>query len=607
MSHTPSTQLFEETYKQQAELAELMQTLPKKSPEFEPGSAYRFALQALLRQDCRIVFCGKTNSGKSTLLNTLIGRPELLPTGDRPLSSQIIEIRNCDSEADEKFIILFQDGTEKHFSDIRTLSHYAAEAQDEQDRLLDGTTEPLECGDISLIRLYCHIPHLPKGICLVDTPGFGSGFQDHSDITYLYLEHADAVVYVCKSTAQLQQADVPVLQQIRERNRHIIIAHTASDLTTKDANAKVATGNKEILRRLGYNDKNEEVPYYIVAARPRAKFGFINEYDSFRAAWYQLMFRTAGRDVLNQGVAAALAYIAENLQVMKQKLHIAQNDASAQELCLTAADKVRLFYADWMGEGKEIQKLCLRLQDAVEAITKDTTADMEELKQTVIKQIATITDNEQAKQFSNGLSERLNAVWQRVQNKCVARINNELKVLETTVTLSVHAELSKQGVLIPFKLEGFDMRDLTKFLWSSVRASLKALAGHYVGACITIGFAIRRLILRNEAIDRANDMRKQAVMKSVIQVFDTMSRSLADNFAKDTGLLNFYYSRAMKQVADTTSERYGVLVKEAAELYATAMADQAQKAGLVTKLSGEKGLIADWERTRNQVMNYLND
>lgn len=611
MFQIPSTQLFEATYKQQAELAVLMQTLPKKSPEFEPDRTYQFALQALLRQDCRIVFCGKTNSGKSTLLNTLIGRPELLPTGDRPLSSQIIEIRNCASEADEKFIILFQDGTEKHFSDVRTLSRYAAEAQDEPGSgPLDETNAPTECGDISLIRLYCHIPHLPKGICLVDTPGFGSVFQDHSDITYLYLEHADAVVYVCQSNEQLQQADQPVLEQIQKRNCNIIVAQTASDLFDEEDNASIAAANKRILQR-AYSQAADS-PYFILsstqAIKPQGQQidGVTNEYDAFRAAWYQLMFRTAGRDVLNQGVASALAYIDENLQLMKQKLLIAQNDASAKELCLTAADKVRLFYTDWMGEGEKIQTLCLRLQEAVEAMTEDAAADMEELKQTVIKQIATLKNDKQAKALSSGLSERINTVWQRVQDKCVARINDELKVLETEVTLPVHSELTKQGVLIPFKLAEFDIRDLIIFMRSCLFATLNALAHNYFGAVRRMGFAIWRLIRRNTAIDRENDLRKQAVTKSITQIFDTMKNSLAANFAKDTGLLNFYYSRAMKQVADITSERYGILVNEAAELYTTAMADQAQKTALIAALSGEKGRIADWERTRNQVMNYLN-
>lgn len=606
MSHTPSTQLFEQTYKLQTELAELMKALPEKSPEFEPDSAYCFALQALQRQDCRIVFCGKTNSGKSTLLNTLIGRPELLPTGDRPLSSRVVEIRNCDSEDDEKFIILFQDGTEKVFSDVRTLSLYAAEAQAMPDSLLAETEEAAECGDISLIRLYCHIPHLPKGICLVDTPGFGSGFQDHSDITYLYLEHADAVVYVCKSTAQLRQTDAPILQQIRERNRHIIIAHTASDLMTRTENVAVAAGNKEILRKLGYNGEYEEVPYYIVSTRPQSIFGFTNEYDSFCAAWYQLMFRTAGQDILNQGIAASLAYIDENLQLMKQKLHIAQNDASAKELCLNAAERVRTFYADWMGEGAKIQALCLSLQNAVEAMTEDAATDIEELKQTVLKQISTITNDKEAQQLAAGLSERINTVWQRIQDKCVARINEVLKELEACATIPRHSELTKHGILIPFNLAEFDMKDLGRFVLSVLIATGKACYGHYVGAVKTMVFAFWRVIRRDAAIDRENDMRRQAVTKTTTQFFDTLNANIAENFAKNDGILNFYYTRALKQVAETTSERYGILVQEAAELYSTAMADQKQKAALVTALAGEKGLIADWERSRKQVMHYLN-
>lgn len=605
MPATPSSELFEETYKLQTELAELMKALPEKSPEFEPDTAYRFALQSLLRQDCRIVFCGKTNSGKSTLLNTLIGRPELLPTGDRPLSSQVVEIRNCDSEADEKFIILFQDGTEKHFSDVCTLSRYAAEAQAMPDSILAGTDEAAVRGDISLIRLYCHIPHLPKGICLVDTPGFGSGFMDHSDITYLYLEHADAVVYVCKSTAQLRQTDAPVLQQVRERNRHIIIAHTASDLMTKDANAKVAAGNKDILRRLGYSEENEEVPYYIVSTHPQSMFGFTNEYDSFCAAWYQLMYRTAGQDILNQGIAATLAYIDENLQLMKQKLHIAQNDASAKELCLNAANRVRAFYADWMGEGEKIQALCLSLQNAVEAMTKDAATDIEELKQTVLKQISTITNDKEAQQLAAGLSERINTVWQRIQDKCVARINEVLKELEACATIPRHSELTKHGILIPFNLAEFNMKDLGRFVLSTLIATAKACCGHYVGAVKTMGYAIWRVMCRDAAIDRENDIRRQIVTKNITQLLDTLNANIAQNFASDSGVLNFYYTRAMEQVADTTSERYGILVQEAAELYATAMADQKQKAALVTALAGEKGLIADWEHSRKQVMHYL--
>lgn len=159
----------------------------------------------------KIGFIGEFSSGKSTLINKLIGQ-KILPTMDEPTSKTIVEIEGADIENPEYYKYV---GTSKEsisameFSDISTtLSEYT---------------------------LYLRLPigrFLKKDYLLIDTPGISSLDQSDEDITFGYLPKLDAAV-LCQDiqigTLNDSIVNFILKPEVRPILNHFIFAITKSD------------------------------------------------------------------------------------------------------------------------------------------------------------------------------------------------------------------------------------------------------------------------------------------------------------------------------------------------------------------------------------------
>jgi len=137
-----------------------------------------------------MVFVGPFSSGKSSLINALLGDEDLLRVGPVPTTDRISILRYGD-----------EGGRMNSAGEVDTVFHAS--------------------------------PLLEK-VSFVDTPGLESIFQKHEETTRKFLHRSDVVILVMLATQAMTSRNVDYLKQLREYGKKVVIAVNQSDLLSDE-------------------------------------------------------------------------------------------------------------------------------------------------------------------------------------------------------------------------------------------------------------------------------------------------------------------------------------------------------------------------------------
>lgn len=171
-------------------IAELLDVLPKI--DNLPEERIAQVRDALFHADhpFLMVFVGPFSSGKSSLINALLGTQDLLKIGPTPTTDRISILR------------------------------WGEEPQD--------MSSP---GDVTTV--FYPSPLLRK-VSFVDTPGLESIFQRHEEVTANFLHRSDVVLLVMLATQAMTQSNLKYLQEFKAYGKKIIIVINQADLLTEE-------------------------------------------------------------------------------------------------------------------------------------------------------------------------------------------------------------------------------------------------------------------------------------------------------------------------------------------------------------------------------------
>ena len=155
----------------------------------------------------KIVVVGEINSGKTSLINSLLGRPGLLPT--TPTNTYVA----VGSGMREELRLHLTGGT--------AVSHDVSEAA----QILG----PLAGEDITHAEILLDEPTLAE-LTLFDTPGVGGRDSAPTAVTLAALEHATALVFVTSAEAKISIAERNFLAEAAQRIQHVVFVMTKIDL-----------------------------------------------------------------------------------------------------------------------------------------------------------------------------------------------------------------------------------------------------------------------------------------------------------------------------------------------------------------------------------------
>ena len=203
-------------------------------PEVRPGGPVR------------VIVAGAMKRGKSTLVNTLVGRPLLTPVGVDVTTACWVEIGYGDDGA----VALLANADLPGEPTRRTI----AITEVERYVALHCVAEPVLGVEVRVRSA------LLKDLVLVDTPGVGGLEAGHSRTTLTALGQADALLFVSDSSQPILAPEVEFLVSAVERVATVIIAVTKSDTPGYDVVLR------ETCDRLSRHPALAAIPVFAVSA-----------------------------------------------------------------------------------------------------------------------------------------------------------------------------------------------------------------------------------------------------------------------------------------------------------------------------------------------------
>jgi len=192
--------------------------------------------EQLLSNCFNLVILGQFKRGKTTLINSLIGK-EILPSSVVPLTSVVTILKhsgeiNCN--------IYMQDGSEKIVR-LEELTDYITEKGN-----------PKNIKNVRCARIQYPSPFLEKGMLLVDTPGVGSTFLHNTETTYEFLDHLDAALFLMSADVPISQVEKELLDTIKGSTQKIFFVLNKIDNLTPQEIGEISAFNKHVLEEMGF-------------------------------------------------------------------------------------------------------------------------------------------------------------------------------------------------------------------------------------------------------------------------------------------------------------------------------------------------------------------
>jgi len=174
----------------------------------------------------RLVVIGEVKKGKSSFINALLGAPGLLPVHSDPVTSTVYKIMY--GETRNYRVFFSPKDPEKPWETTPP----PLEISDDQ--VAEYGTEDGNPGNkkgVDFIGVQLPHPLLKSGVTIIDTPGVGSVFRKHSDITWRYVPNADAIFFVLDSAEAVASKDErDYLIKLRKMTSLLFFVQTKIDL-----------------------------------------------------------------------------------------------------------------------------------------------------------------------------------------------------------------------------------------------------------------------------------------------------------------------------------------------------------------------------------------
>lgn len=192
----------------------------------------------------RVAVLGEFSCGKSSLLNVLLDRIDLegkrtdgfLPTAISPTTPVLTSL----VQSEEPYVRLTMDDASTVEADLDELKAYLCtpelrakwswQSEDEKKNEL--------CNHISEVQIGLDSPLLQHGVELLDTPGLGSIYARHGEITKRCVAGVDAALFLVATDPPMGEREMTFLQYISGYTDRLMFVQTKSDLKEEEENGE---------------------------------------------------------------------------------------------------------------------------------------------------------------------------------------------------------------------------------------------------------------------------------------------------------------------------------------------------------------------------------
>lgn len=373
------------------------------------------------------VFVGPFSSGKSSIINALLGNQDLLPVGPTPTTDRITILR----------------------------------WGEDPERMASG-------GEVDTVF---HPSPLLQKVSFVDTPGMESIFREHEAVTVRFLHRSDTVFMVMPSTQAMSAKNLEVLQDLKQYGKNIIILVNQSDLLSDDEVTSVRDYVQEQSQsKLGYKP---EVLMVSALKGLQANAGDTRD---------DTLWKESGLDGVERYIDRQLGDIARLRQKLQTPLQITQNVSTA---ALEAVRQNQTLFDQYASIAENVRTQIDTHQRAQQRHVRDTKEDIEaEFKTATERGRAAIAEQVR---FSRALASvgRGTLELVRLGNLVQPAGTSTMRLaLENKKALEPLTKLSKHTDELAARLEGRDLRDidnLVNYAQTQVTALPEGLRNKMIG------------------------------------------------------------------------------------------------------------------------------
>jgi GTP-binding protein EngB required for normal cell division len=194
-----------------------------------------------------VAILGQFKAGKSSFINSLVGR-DILPVGVIPVTTVITRLQYGPRE---RAMLTSIDGTRSEIS-IEELGKFISEVEN------PSNSKNVDVVDIDLPSLGAY-----PGLRLVDTPGLGSVFKVHKEVSENWIPEVGAAILAISSDRPLSEHDLDLIADLSRHTPTIVILLTKADLLSPDQQNEVVQFFRQTLKR----KLNREYPIYTYSTR----------------------------------------------------------------------------------------------------------------------------------------------------------------------------------------------------------------------------------------------------------------------------------------------------------------------------------------------------
>lgn len=457
----------------------------------KPSNDFILSAELLTKGDFNLAVCGKVKNGKSSLINALIGK-NILPVCNDVATSRVFKISNADEDS---FFVVYSNGDKKEIT-VDELARYGSQA--EINKVGDVATNKT----IAYIQVNTKIDFLPEGVSLIDTPGIGSTYPQHTAITKQYLKNSDAALFVM-NPSPLDKVEIKFLKEVAEITPSIIFVTTKTDQYGNEVVDETMKRNKSLISEavgeklvLGLYMLKMSSHLLMNAAQASdeatSNFNYeISGYADVKDAIQNICFLTLGYYRVGIAYNNAVEYYQTILKSLQNRKEASIETATKYEQLISQYDNANREFSEKMGDNKKNEVL-RKIETILRTMEMDfnrifTTSG--EISEKYTQEIRNLSSEEIAL-YGEDLGERIvNDVkksWDRLTNLVCEKIsslliqyNDECKL---SITDSVKISVSGSGVGDP-QIQNVDLRDRVgrmrteMFMGTAVTGALGTLIG----------------------------------------------------------------------------------------------------------------------------------
>ena len=407
-------------------------------------NAAKFLKQRIENPDSYVVCLGESCSGKSTIINHIIGK-DILPVSGVPSTAAIAEICLDKTCTEDSFFAINKNATMEEI-DNETFCKLALKPDDELERL----------------RVVSHSDKDWSGIKLFDTPGYGSLVSEHEEVLMNFLPDCDAILYTVSYKIGIQDEDYVFIQSMSELTRCGIpfcLIINRCPVGTKENDIRVVEIKNYVKGLLEVTD----IPMVLVETFGKEDNNSRYSIDKIQSFILDTVKSETRINELNEAFRGYTCDLCDMIESgIDKKISFASIDKEEGQLLIDATKEyisaLRKAKYEIVGPGfdrlienfpKHVDLCAENLKNAcIAEVDKQSTFEKEESQVFVSHYLLKYNGQKQAEELQFFLEKELTAIDEELNdylNKAVVKIENDLKIKNVSEAAKSGFEILKGG------------------------------------------------------------------------------------------------------------------------------------------------------------------